>query len=446
MELRVYAVLLCLACTAFFFARFPSAISILGFTVTGLWGYPEEAKIHYIEIVPTLQVAAIGLLAYQVIRANKITALWDNLKACRNIYSLCIAVMWFETAVACLFEMNPDRREALKVALCSVWLPLAIIALSAAREGPEKCCRGIIWGLALYSAAHIIALVPGMFLSGRIQDALLGAARLTTYNQHTIDGSRFFFFGSCGWLVLGFDPKTSPFSRVARFGVAGFFFVLLALNGTRQYFLGVLVLAFVVLWARFAKKRLHLVVATALLIVAGIVASAFLGKASAVERLGSEDLEAEVSVVRGAIWADALEAAARHPFFGVGFREFGEDVLIWDEETDEVFQSKDSAHGFFTSIAAEHGLILAAITLCAALVYSSRFARALDTRSSMEIGFVGFVAALSFAENFSCSVFNAVGYHFFALLPMLFVGTLAFASRPKIGDARSRAALRLAAT
>ena len=108
-----------------------------------------------------------------------------------------------------------------------------------------------------------------------------------------------------------------------------------------------------------------------------------------------------------------------NPVTGVGFRNFGEEFPTISPETGELSWTKDTAHGFFPSVAAEHGIMLACVLLVALLILLRSTFAALRHASKPAFALFCVVTGIIMSENFSCTVYNAFAYHLIIFLPML---------------------------
>jgi O-antigen ligase len=418
-EMRVYAAWLCLGLSIYFFFQYPSAPAILGFTVIGLGPAPMFGAVHYATLVAVLQTVLAVLLAVRLILKHMAPAFFLQFRSCANLYAFCLLLIWAEILAVSFLDLNSYRAVALRASLYAHWLPLLILALALPTQGADSWCRGIFLGLAGYATAYVGLLLPIMWLDGRLQNSLLGADRLTTYLQDSINGSRMFFFGSLGFFALAVCSKGRVLSKSFLFGAAAFFFALLMLNGTKQFLLGLAAAFFLYLWRMGIASRGDFLLAAVLGLAAFFSVQHFLFDSAGVGRFDYALIEEDAVVGRGSIWREAMKAGVARPMTGMGFRNFGDEVPVFSEETGELGWVKDSAHGFFQSVTAEHGVMLAVVTFGALLALMRKGFGGLAQNQKSQIAYLCVLVALVVPENFSCSVYNAFGYHLVAFLPMI---------------------------
>ena len=420
LELRIPVILLCFGLSAFFLLKRPSALGLLGVTALGLGHAPVYGGLHYGTVLVLMQLGAAGVLAARVIREKKVFAFFNQFRPCLNLYSACLILIWLEIASACFFDMNPYRVESLKSAVFSTWIPILLMTLATQLQTPEEWCQGIIWGLVGYATVYVFPLIPGMYLEQRLQTALAGGERLTTFLQDTINGDHMFYMGTIGCGAMYVMWKGPRAVKIVFVGAGMLFFILMILNGTRQYLLSLAAFALIYIFRMAVKHKAELVVASCIAGLFMIVAPALLNNSSATMRFSVDEIASEAQVGRGEIWQRAFFTSCEHPFMGLGFRNFGDDVITMDLETKELMMCRDCAHGFFQTIASEHGIIICLVTFVGALLAMKKYVSALQPNQTEKFGFLAFVASSMLAENFSCAVFNAFGYHLLLLAPILF--------------------------
>jgi hypothetical protein len=174
------------------------------------------------------------------------------------------------------------------------------------------------------------------------------------------------------------------------------------------------------LWRTLSKNRFELVFASALLVAAIFATSEALNASSGVDRFSGNTISEEANL-RGVIWKDAIAASVEHPLTGMGFRNFGEE-FVSVLPTGEVLEFKDCAHGFFQAVAADHGIFLAVAMLSACVILIKKTFDVSSQLQNSEFAFIAVVIGCSVTDNFSCSDFNGLGYHFIALIPLVVAG------------------------
>ena len=160
-------------------------------------------NLHYATLTVMVQTAVALELGIRLVREGKAIPLIRCLRSCGNLYTFGFLLVWVEILTTSYLDLNGYRFEALKNAAYVTGLPILIIALVFGLHGTEVCCRGIFLGMAGYAAVSIGPIIPVMYLDARLQNALVGAERLTTYSQDTINGSLMFFFGTLGFFRSG---------------------------------------------------------------------------------------------------------------------------------------------------------------------------------------------------------------------------------------------------
>src|ERR1700733_10233483 len=106
LEMRGYAVALCLALSVFFFMRYPSALAILGFTVVGLGSFPMIGSLHYATVVLALQTALAVLLVGRLMMKGAVPDVFRSFRECANPYTYCILLIWVEILGLSFWDMN----------------------------------------------------------------------------------------------------------------------------------------------------------------------------------------------------------------------------------------------------------------------------------------------------------------------------------------------------
>jgi O-antigen ligase len=128
------------------------------------------------------------------------------------------------------------------------------------------------------------------------------------------------------------------------------------------------------------------------------------------QRLTSSEMTSDG---RFATWQSVLERSWDHPFLGDGFRVFGDRFYMKDPITGQVEVSKDSAHGFFMDVAADHGLVLG-LTLLGLWMLAWVRSLFLATRVKSDqwrlclIAFLAWPIALLFSGSFWGAFYMAV--------------------------------------
>ena len=85
---------------------------------------------------------------------------------------------------------------------------------------------------------------------------------------------------------------------------------------------------------------------------------------SVVERFSSDQIERENDEGRTAIWKKGFsEMLSENPILGLGFRNFGNEIINYSEDNINFTIKKDNAHGFFQEVFIEHGVILGILIL-----------------------------------------------------------------------------------
>ena len=417
-DYRFYAVVLCLACFLFFLFRHPAANCLLGFTAIGLGPEAIYGSVSYAQTCVILQSIAVIALCFRIIRHRKLDVLLTTIFRRWTLFLLGLGILWVKVLVDCaIYGVDEFRFGALRVSVYTVFLPSVILLLAIVSDGVERAVKGVIYGLCLFPCAYLLPLVYPMLVEGRIIEAVTGEARLTTFGQDPINGGRMFFFGSFGFIFAGALARERAEMRIAWFGLALAFFILMLLNGTRQFVFAIGV-AFIAVFA--VLGRIREVVGVSVLIGIAVVAYLVRGiysEAQVAERVTAENLVFDVSQGRGQIWRNAFDSAMEAPITGVGFRNFGEQLSTISAETGEGSYSRSNAHGFFQEVFVEHGLILGMALFCAWLRLLWRFLSA-KRKATLVVERFAFILffVLTLPEFFSGAVFDCIGFHLFAVV------------------------------
>ncbi|MBI3416401.1 MAG: O-antigen ligase family protein [Verrucomicrobia bacterium] len=416
-EFRIYACVLSLLAAAVCFLKYPSAISLLGFTAIGLGGEKFQESISYAQVVVALQFSCLLTLIFRSARANGLDALIGIFRKGTTFYFVVLAALWIKILFDCMaYGIDEFRLFSLKLAIYTVFLPGAIFLMSIVATGIEATGRGLLYGLCLFSCTYLLPLAYPIYAESRVVDAAFGDIRLTTFGMDTINGGRMFFFGCVGFLLLGASLRSRNLIKIFCFMVSLAFFIFCLLNGTRQYVVAVLIAVVAVL---FMLGRTREVVALSILLgVAGLgyAMRGVYAEAQVAERVTTANVQMEMAEGRGRIWREAFYVALESPLLGVGYRNFGQELSSYSEETGEITSTKDTAHGFFQDVFVEHGFVFGTLLLIGWILVIWKLARSTKMQLSLMQRFI-FVLLIVFSipETLSAAVYNSVGFHLFAL-------------------------------
>ncbi|QYM77517.1 O-antigen ligase family protein [Horticoccus luteus] len=353
------AAILCFAVYFWLLWKFPTGIVFIGFTTYGI-AWTTFGGFNYARIVFFLQLASAAYFTFQVLKTKGTERLFQFLTSKYSFFLWFIVLVWIKVAFDLLyFGLDDFRVSALKIAAQTIFLPWIVFFIAAVGTDPWRFASGIMIGMVAFALAFVLPTVPGMIMEGRLLSAVFGIDRLTIYNMDTIGGGRFFFMGAVGSLALLTGGGLRRVWVVSLTVLCGTFFLLLLLNGTRQFIIGTIIATLMCSYSLFRTRGLlRFAVFAVAASVIGYFAYGIFQSAEVGERFSGEDLSRELAVSRGAIWSRALDAGLAKPFVGEGFRRFG-DVVMTPSQTGEedLVADLSGAHGFFQDIWAEHGAV-----------------------------------------------------------------------------------------
>ena len=404
----------------FFLFRYRAANCLLGFTAIGLGPELLFQSFSYAQLTVVLETIALLVGIFRMMQNGKIKSLFYFLQQGTTFYAVVLAGIWLKIFFDCfIYGLDDYRMDSLKIAVYTVFLPSGILLFSMAMDGIDAAVKGMIVGFCVFPIAHLLPLIYPMIIEDRIAEAIFGESRLTTYALDTINGGRMFFFGSLGFMLAGSTVFFKNRLKLAFLATALVFFILVLLNGTRQY-AGAILAAYVAVLLVLGQTRQGIVAGMLLsLTILAYALRGFYSEAQVTDRVSGENLSIEVSEGRGRIWSEAFAETVQSPLLGVGFRNFGEELSTLSPETGEVYFSRNTAHGFFQEVFVEHGVGFG-LTLLLAWLWVVWQAVRRRTAPDYVTRVVAIVALLALAvpETLSAAVFNAFAFH------MLAVGSL----------------------
>jgi O-antigen ligase len=415
-EVRLLTVILVVAVSVFFLYRYPVANAFLGFCVFGLGGQPILGRFTFAMLAPCIQ---LGTLVRIYLGATEKRMASPAVNRLAGWFFGAIAAVWIKVLVDCGYGgIDPDRWLSLRISLYVIWLPGCILYASIERYGAERTAKGVLWALSLFSVVYVAPVLPRAAVDGRLASAASGDQRLRIFDLDSINAARMFLFGTIGfmWLSIGFR-RALP-ARIGYGAVSVAFFLLLVLNGTRQ-FVGCVLVLFVCMLALSGAAKSHRGIFAGVLMAASVYSIGWFYISPMLHsRFSAESFAQEMEFGRGDIWRKVGEAATEHPLFGAGFRRFGDEVVTYDENNFIVGIGKDTAHGFFQDIVAEHGVPLALAVLLGFLLAAFEAIHLIArprTDPNLRLLLL-IILLLTLPENFSGTIADSFGYSMLAVI------------------------------
>ncbi len=357
------AALACIAIYVWLLFKFPTGVIFIGFTTYGI-AWTAFGGVNYARVVFALQLFSAIFFMFQVIKSKGTDRLVQFLGTKYSLFLWFLVLIWAKIGFDILYSgMDEFRSEGLKIFAQTVLLPAIVFFMAAVGSDPWRFATGIMVGMVAFAVAFVAPTIPGMLAEGRLASSLFGIDRLTIYNMDTINGGRFFFMGVLGAMTLLIGGGFGRFGKLLLIALTVGFFVLLLLNGTRQYIIGVMVAGVMCSYSFIRTSGiLKFGLIAVVLAVAGYFSFNLFARAEVTDRFSGDSISREIAVSRGSIWLRVWEAGLEQPLTGMGFRRFGDVVMIGSQsgDTDQV-ANLSGAHGFFQDVWAEHGAVLATI-------------------------------------------------------------------------------------
>jgi hypothetical protein len=358
------AALACICTYCWLLWKYPSGVVFIGFTTNGIAWVSFGSALNYANAIFYLQLLSAFIFTYIVINTRGINKIVQFFSTRYSLFAWFMLIIWLKIGFDILYYgMDDFKLGGLKIAVQTVFLPGLVFYMAAVSRDPWRFATGIMIGMVAFALAFVLPTLPGMIAEGRIINALTGLDRLTIYNMDTISGGRFFFIGVLGAMTLISTGGLNRTISAILIAVFLLFFTLLLLNGTRQYIVGVIVAGSMCFYSFIRTSGIIRHIFLIAVSVAVIYLSYSIFQTAEVGlRFSGESIAREVAFSRGAIWLQVLQTGLEHPFTGVGFREFGDVIMVAGQtEGSELVENLSGAHGFFQDICAEHGIILAVI-------------------------------------------------------------------------------------
>lgn len=356
-----FAPVAAIACIAVYFWtlwKFPSGVVFIGFTTYGI-AWVAAGPLNYARAVFGLQVVAAFVFMYWVWKTKGMDRILQFLTTRYSLLLWFFVLIWLKVAFDLLyFGLDEFRVVSLKIAAQTIFLPATVFFMSAVGTDPWRFASGIMVGMVAFAVAFVAPTFPAMILEGRLISAAFGIDRLTIYNMDTINGGRFFFMGAIGSLALLTGGGLRRIWVIILTVICGTFFILLLLNGTRQFIIGSLVGTLMCSYSLLRTRGLlRFAVFSAVAAVIGYFAYGIFQSAEVGERFSGEGLSRELSLSRGAIWKRAFDTGLEMPLTGAGFRRFGDVIMVPGQAGEGEVADLSGAHGVFQDIWAEHGAV-----------------------------------------------------------------------------------------
>lgn len=445
----VLAAWLCFLVSCFFAVRRPAANALLNLTLIGVGEAPLALGFTSARLSGIVALMTVVML---LIRPRRHAAVPLNLMVHTPlawlgwVYLAILAKILFESAI---YGINAARTANLEMGLCEVVLPIGILLLSLARDGPEGTARDILIGMATYPALMLCAYFPYAVNAGHLQGVLSGLGRFGIGSADEINSARVMCWGAIGSFLLFLlrrNRNQGQAKNVLCLSVSCFLVLLTFLTGNRQYLFALL--GFLVLWGICVKGSNDLRTMARVILVACFVLGVYKvvtsGNLALKDRLSGEAIEVEKTEGRGEIWGDALKSVFEHPILGAGFKNFGGESDAVDR-TGSIIVMRDSAHGVIQDVFVEHGIVFGTAFLAGCLLVVKRALSGFQRQRQLTAELALTVASLAMIPPllFSSVFLNAMPIY------LLFILTMARDSRLQLkrGDPnlpkRLRAELRV---
>ncbi len=422
-----FAAFVCLLLFLVLAVKYPTGLAFSFMTTKAFGWAPVLGLVNFAKTLFALQFLAIIYLLIMALKGGAIGRLNFFFRRRESALAWVLILLWLKVIVDIfLGGLNPDRIGSLKIAPVQVFFPAVIIVLGFAAYPAERVLRGVFWGMLLFPMACIIPAMPGVIEGHRIALALQGTERFAIWGLDTIQGGQFFCYAALGALGLSLmAPGKMAWLKPIGWGVFAACFFFLTINATRQFLLACII-GMVVSIALNFRRNIWVALCAGLFFF--LAASFILGKVtdSAVNvRVSSDAISGEVASSRGVIWRDAFITGAKSPVLGAGFRNFGEVVTVRSDLTGETQMIKDTAHGFFQEVWAEHGMFLGLCAIFAALwSVSIILRRAIANRDLVFYALFFLNISLLFTCLFSGTIYSSAAPYILAVSMLGLTGPL----------------------
>lgn len=315
-----------------------------------------------------------------------------------------------------IYGFDEFRSEGLIIAFHVIFLSFYIFHKSFEFNGYRKTLYDfIVSGLTVHGIISVVLFFP--ILQDQFFSALGFGHRITIFNQDTINsGKPFFLYIIFLLAALRLKLIKSKYLIYLAIIASVFCFLIVFLNGTRQYFIALL-LIFIFPLIKFKLK--NILITSLLVVIIPLFTDFFLENYSdlgVIARFSTDEIRNEKDEGRSKIWADGIgRMISENPILGLGFRNYGEIIDVSAPNSPIIVLRKDNAHGFFQEVFIEHGVIIGILLL------SSFFFTLFKFRSYSENNLAYFNAIytimLSFfvTSLFSGSFLNGIGYFYLGI-------------------------------
>jgi len=315
-----------------------------------------------------------------------------------------------------IYGFDSYRIEAIYASQFSLIIPLVILSLYIKLYGVLKTLKDFIVSGTILFTLVLLPLLPSIF-SSQLIPSLTESYRVTIFGIDTINSCRLFVY--CA--VFGYCAYFLTSNRMVRLFLVGLIFLstlLVILNGTRQYLLAIVAIAF---FCNIRTVSLKIIAVTVVLTIGVSYLysnSTMIQNIELVNRISSNSIHEEGTQNRGLIWATQFQKMFdEDPIIGLGFRNSGEETVVINSTTKQEEKTKDNAHGFFQEVFVEHGIILGillTITFINAFLVLRNKLQHYDTVTKKLI--ISTCIILILPLFLSGSVLNGFGVFYFALL------------------------------
>ncbi len=399
--------------------RMPAATASIPFMSDGVSYATVTPVFSYVEWLIIVSVFVVGILITGSLKSERIGRVkgFLKLKPIGAVFLIMIYISFKSVIDVFWLGLDDSRKAGLLLLIPNVLLPLLIIIFSVPIYGLVNTLRQFMFGGYLGSLIWLATGLVGSLSDISLAEFFVGK-RLTFHGSTMIHSVRLiplFLWASIFWFLK--VPRISV--RIFIVVALGIVLTALSLNGTRQYALSVFAaMVFTAVLLPQRAMRIGLFGATA-----GIVAVLFLNnfwevvplrQRSTIDQVGSDG--------RLAIWSDSFEYASQRPWFGGGFRTYGEESVHRSLTTGYESLAKDNAHGLFADVAVDHGII---ISICLAILYLllclHLFRLAIKLKNAdlslIVVGVIALPLSLLFSGTFWTAFYFAVPIAFVLWLP-----------------------------
>jgi hypothetical protein len=398
---------LCLAAALFFLWKRPAANTFLGMSLVGIGGAPLIAGFRYGRISGVVGALTVLILLLRRKRRAESPVAFTR-SPMRWFGGVCLLISFKILIETLAYGADSARITFLTAAVIEVLFPISVLVLAFVKCGLDSTVRDMIIGMVTFPVLMTIGYLPFAIQEGLLVAAADNTRLFTLGVADSISTARVLTYGAIASLLFLHLRKGSARTTFLAYSATLGFTLLILLTGNRQYLMAIL--AFLILHAFVLQQstRLRWVASTVVLAsLAFVTYDAFVvsNDLAIRSRVSPEKLQTELASGRGAIWADAFQSALEHPWLGVGFKNFGSPVSVFDP-SGQLVTIRDSAHGVFQDVVTEHGFILGIAFLMGVIHLVVRSWRAIrreptaSPRKAWTVGLLALLVPLPFSSAF----------------------------------------------